>query len=345
MSTPLGPVAFRNLHESRSCDEPALSVLEPGLVHIRSALAPAEQEWLAAVALQEGEHRGGFYEDSKLNSTSSRGRIYDCLQRFPDGIQDFCTTQLTRAHAADPAMPAMLPTHLLLLKYATERGMGFHRDNGENDGAGDFPVVSLSIGNTCVFKLKHERSAPETQILLMSGDAVLFGGPCRQMLHAVTEVHPATAPSWLPAPFRNARLNFTFRHAPEILGREKAFELFKPAALHHSARPLEHDLCVPARDASTAQQNVKMRVGQQRRLCPLDGRPCTQSQFFERHGSASEQKWKLAPPGPAAAAKGAEMEAESVLRTLNPKERLQPPEAEPEKGATTRRRWNRKVEA
>merc|ERR1719291_792041 len=102
--------------------------------------------------MQVGEQDRGFYEDDgALNSSAARGRVFDRLQCFPDGMEQLCLTQVQRATLADPAMPAMQPTHLLMLKYSSERGIGFHRDNSENDGAGDFPVVSLSIGNSATF--------------------------------------------------------------------------------------------------------------------------------------------------------------------------------------------------
>jgi alkylated DNA repair dioxygenase AlkB len=56
----------------------------------------------------------------------------------------------------DPAMPDMDPTHLLTLYYAKERKMGWHRDEGSNDGKSEQPVVSLSVGNTCEFHVKHD---------------------------------------------------------------------------------------------------------------------------------------------------------------------------------------------
>jgi len=210
-------------------------------------------------------------------------------------------------------MPAMVLTHLLLLKYATEKGVGFHRDNSENDGAGEFPVVSFSIGNSSVFVLKHERHGPETKLLLASGDAVLFGGPCHQMLHAVTEVHPHTAPSWLPAPFLNARLNFTFRHAPEILGRETEFALFKPGR-----NPSEQNRSVSVLEAGSlaVKSRASAAVGLPRRPCPLDRKPYTQSQFIERHGNAWQDVWKVAPPGPAASAESAQLDAEKMLNEI-----------------------------
>lgn len=297
--------------------EAEISVLEPGLVHISGALTATEQECLARVALEEGERCGGFYESGKLNSARTRGRIYDTMERFPRSIQQLCLKQVARARGADPAMPAMVPTHLLLLKYASETGIRFHRDNSENDGAGEFPVVSLSIGNSAVFVLKHERDGPETKILLASGDAVLFGGPCRQMLHAVTEVHTHTAPSWLPTPFLNARLNFTFRHAPEILGREKEFALFKNGK--PGINPLVQDRRASALEAGSpaVEAGPAPDVGPPRRLCPLDGKPYTQSQFIERHGTCWQRIWEAAPPGPAAAAKAAQLDAERMLNEID----------------------------
>lgn len=315
---------------SRTFEEPVLTVLEPGLVHIRSALTQAEQEWLAQVALQLGEREKGFYVDGKLNSSKTRGRIYDSLQRYPEGMQHYCIAQVSRACEADPAMPMMTPSHLLLLKYATERGIGFHRDNSENDGAGDFPVVSLSIGNSSIFTLKHHRDSPETKLLLSSGDAVLFGGPCRQILHAVTEVHAGTAPRWLPVEFRNSRLNFTFRHAPEILGREEDFKIFNAAEAWKRHAP-------PNQSKDPA--NSSRLVGEPRRLCPVGRRPYTKSQFAARHGSGWEEVWQRAPPGPATAAEETQVGVHCGLEQSNLEHDNQHKELQSEKCG--RRRWQK----
>lgn len=73
-------------------------------------------------------------------------------------------------------MPEMDPTHALMLFYTSDRGMGFHRDEGDNDGKGDEPVVSISLGNTSEFAVKHSRHEPARTVMLESGDAILFGG-------------------------------------------------------------------------------------------------------------------------------------------------------------------------
>jgi alkylated DNA repair dioxygenase AlkB len=50
------------------------------------------------------------------------------------------------------------------------------------------------------------------QVRLNSGDVLVFGGPARLMLHAVTKIHPRTAPRGLKMP-QAGRLNLTFRQS------------------------------------------------------------------------------------------------------------------------------------
>jgi alkylated DNA repair protein (DNA oxidative demethylase) len=84
-------------------------------------------------------------------------------------------------------------------------------------------VLSLSIGATCRFLFKQNEEDESESVLLESGDALIFGGPCRYILHCVKRIHnPDSAPEWLqsPHPLGGGRLNFTFRYAPEAFGRE-----------------------------------------------------------------------------------------------------------------------------
>lgn len=121
------------------------------------------------------------------------------------------------------------PTHLLFLQYCTTKGMGFHKDNGKNDGAGVNPVVSISLGNSCIFSIKHTGSSSPIDIELKSGDVIIFGGESRFMMHAVTKVM-TDCPDYLLPIIGNVRLNYTMRYAPEILGRESEFETFDAMA-------------------------------------------------------------------------------------------------------------------
>ncbi|MFE7275224.1 alpha-ketoglutarate-dependent dioxygenase AlkB family protein [Streptomyces sp. NPDC057623] len=91
--------------------------------------------------------------------------------------------------------------------YDGDARMGMHRDSDENS---DAPVVSLSLGDTCVFRFGNPeaRTRPYTDVELRSGDLFVFGGPARLAHHGVPKVQPGTAPPELGL---TGRLNITLR--------------------------------------------------------------------------------------------------------------------------------------
>ncbi|MER5542490.1 alpha-ketoglutarate-dependent dioxygenase AlkB [Streptomyces sp. NPDC002589] len=91
--------------------------------------------------------------------------------------------------------------------YDGDARMGMHRDSDER---ADAPVVSLSLGDTCVFRFGNTetRTRPYTDVELRSGDLFVFGGPSRLAYHGVPRVHPGTAPPELGL---TGRLNITLR--------------------------------------------------------------------------------------------------------------------------------------
>ncbi|MFI0541398.1 alpha-ketoglutarate-dependent dioxygenase AlkB family protein [Streptomyces sp. WSLK1-3] len=91
--------------------------------------------------------------------------------------------------------------------YDGDARMGMHRDSDEKS---DAPVVSLSLGDTCVFRFGNPetRTRPYTDVELRSGDLFVFGGPSRLAYHGVPRVHPGTAPPELGLA---GRLNITLR--------------------------------------------------------------------------------------------------------------------------------------
>ncbi|MFJ7071579.1 alpha-ketoglutarate-dependent dioxygenase AlkB family protein [Streptomyces sp. NPDC098781] len=91
--------------------------------------------------------------------------------------------------------------------YDADARMGMHRDSDEKSLA---PVVSLSLGDTCVFRFGNTetRTRPYTDVELRSGDLFVFGGPSRLAHHGVPKVHPGTAPPELGL---TGRLNVTLR--------------------------------------------------------------------------------------------------------------------------------------
>ncbi|MEV5431688.1 alpha-ketoglutarate-dependent dioxygenase AlkB [Streptomyces sp. NPDC052701] len=91
--------------------------------------------------------------------------------------------------------------------YDGDARMGMHRDSDEKS---DAPVVSLSLGDTCVFRFGNTatRGRPYTDVELRSGDLFVFGGPSRFAHHGVPRVHAGTAPPGLGL---TGRLNITLR--------------------------------------------------------------------------------------------------------------------------------------
>ncbi|EST36951.1 hypothetical protein N566_15705 [Streptomycetaceae bacterium MP113-05] len=119
---------------------------------------------------------------------------------------------LGRRAVADACGPAVAegyaPDAALVNFYDEHATMGMHQDKDER---GDDPVVSLSIGATCVFRFGNTqtRGRPYTDVELASGDLFVFGGPARFAYHGVPRVRPGTAdPS---SGLERGRLNLTLR--------------------------------------------------------------------------------------------------------------------------------------
>lgn len=109
----------------------------------------------------------------------------------------------------DPAgAAAYTPDTALINFYDGDATMGMHQDKDEHSLA---PVVSLSIGDSCVFRLGNteSRGRPYRDVELCSGDLFVFGGASRLAYHGVPKVRPGTGD---PATgLAGGRLNITLR--------------------------------------------------------------------------------------------------------------------------------------
>jgi alkylated DNA repair protein (DNA oxidative demethylase) len=91
--------------------------------------------------------------------------------------------------------------------------LGVHADNSETEQSltAGYPVVSLSIGATCIFTFGGlTRKEPQREIPLYSGDLVLFGRSLRLAYHGVKKIVRGTTPAGLELK-EPGRLNLTFR--------------------------------------------------------------------------------------------------------------------------------------
>lgn len=118
-----------------------------------------------------------------------------------------------------PAIPARLtalwaevsayphpPEACLVNFYSADAKMGLHQDRDEREFAA--PVVSVSLGDACLFRVGGtRRDAPTQSFQLKSGDVVVLGGEGRLAFHGVDRIYPATS-----GLLRNGgRINLTLR--------------------------------------------------------------------------------------------------------------------------------------
>ncbi|MFE0422767.1 alpha-ketoglutarate-dependent dioxygenase AlkB family protein [Streptomyces sp. NPDC058953] len=216
------------------------SVIAPGAVHVPGWLSPERQRELVAACREWGRgpvpyrHTllpgGGVmsvrtvclgwhwqpYRYSRTADDVNGARVAD----VPDWLVELGRRALVAAYgpagkpqgpggnrAAGPE-PAYTPDTALINFYDDTARMGMHQDKEERSGA---PVVSLSIGDSCVFRFgtTASRGRPYTDVELFSGDLFVFGGPARFAYHGVPKVYPGTAD---PAcGLRRGRLNLTLR--------------------------------------------------------------------------------------------------------------------------------------
>jgi alkylated DNA repair protein (DNA oxidative demethylase) len=84
------------------------------------------------------------------------------------------------------------PEACLVNWYAPGARMGLHQDRDEE--AFDAPVVSVSLGETGLFRIGGTtRGGPTQSVKLASGDVLAFGGAARLAYHGVDRLLPGTS--------------------------------------------------------------------------------------------------------------------------------------------------------
>lgn len=125
-----------------------------------------------------------------------------------------------------PPMPAVLqdawralagyphpPEACLVNFYEASAKMGLHQDRDELEF--DAPVLSLSLGDTAVFRIGGTKRGGKTLSLkLASGDALLFGGEARLAYHGIDRILAGSS-ALLP---QGGRINLTLRRVTKPRG-------------------------------------------------------------------------------------------------------------------------------
>jgi alkylated DNA repair protein (DNA oxidative demethylase) len=146
------------------------------------------------------------YKYSRVAEDAGGGRVIE----FPEWLAEWGRKALADAYgpAAESAGAAYNPDTALINFYDDTAKMGMHQDKDEKT---DLPVVSLSVGDDCLFRFGNTqtRTKPYTDLRLRSGDLFVFGGPSRFAYHGVPKIYPGTAD---PAcGLASGRLNLTMR--------------------------------------------------------------------------------------------------------------------------------------
>lgn len=195
--------------------------LRPGVMHWPGYLDRPAQEALVT-ALREVVREAPFYTPCMPRTGKPFSvRMTNCGNL--GWVSDKAGYRYQRTHPETgrpwPPMPAVLvetwqalsgyphpPEACLVNFYGPGTRMGLHQDRDEEDF--DAPVLSLSLGDTALFRIGGtSRRDATVSLRLSSGDALLFGGPARLAFHGIDRIMPGTS-TLLREP---GRINLTLR--------------------------------------------------------------------------------------------------------------------------------------
>ncbi|HYD10523.1 MAG TPA: alpha-ketoglutarate-dependent dioxygenase AlkB [Acidimicrobiales bacterium] len=199
--------------------------LLPGVVHVRHWLTTDEQRGLAEAFREWARPPAGLRHPrvpaGHVMSIQSvclgwhwspyaYSRTADDTDGAPVKPMPAHVVELARRAVADAYGDAgtFTPDAAIVNLYPPGATLGLHQD-GEEPAA--HPVVTIALGDSGIFRLAgvDRRTGPFTDVELVSGDLLVFGGPNRLIFHGVPKVFPGTAPVELGLP--PGRLSITVR--------------------------------------------------------------------------------------------------------------------------------------
>jgi DNA oxidative demethylase len=194
----------------------------PGIAYWPQFFAPAEQATLLQEVLAREEH-APFYRPSMPGSgrpLSVEMTNFGPLGWITDQAKGYRYEPSHPVTGAPwPEIPGILlalwgdatgypapPEACLVNFYRAGTSMGLHRDQDEEPK--DAPVLSVSLGDTALFRFGGlTRRDPTRTLKLSSGDVLMFGGPSRLMYHGVDRIQAGSS-GLVPG---GGRINLTLR--------------------------------------------------------------------------------------------------------------------------------------
>jgi alkylated DNA repair protein (DNA oxidative demethylase) len=131
------------------------------------------------------------------------------VKPLPPKIHALARAAVAAAYGAESAEARSFhPDAAIVNLYPDGAKLGLHQDGEEPS---DAPVVTLSLGDTCTFRMAGtaRRVGPFVDFEMRSGDLLVFGRENRRIFHGVPKVFPGTAPDGLGLPA--GRLSITVR--------------------------------------------------------------------------------------------------------------------------------------
>ncbi|GJR01322.1 oxoglutarate/iron-dependent dioxygenase [Tanacetum coccineum] len=216
--------------------ESSCEVLGPGMVLLKNYINISDQVKIVNTCQEFGMGPRGFYQPgykggAKLNlHMMCFGRNWDPQTKYdpyyrsdgsqappvPDQLISLVESSIQDSQAHDDKIPSMYPDICIINFYTTTGRLGLHQDRDESQNSLNrgLPVVSISIGDSAQFMYGNSRDVEKAkEVLLESGDVLIFGGKSRHIYHGVKTIVPNSAPLPLvqQSMLRPGRLNLTFR--------------------------------------------------------------------------------------------------------------------------------------
>ncbi|HVH21976.1 MAG TPA: alpha-ketoglutarate-dependent dioxygenase AlkB [Pseudonocardia sp.] len=185
-------------------------VLAPGAVHVPNWLDPGQQRdlvracrgWagegpgIRAATLPNGGRMSvrsvclGWHWYPYRYSRTRDDQDGSPVAPFPAWLAELGRAAVAAAYLDPDRARGYQPDIALINYYDAAARMGLHQDKDEVSRE---PVVSLSIGAPCLFRLggSEHRGRPWVDVPLRSGDLVVFGDESRLAYHGVPKLLPA----------------------------------------------------------------------------------------------------------------------------------------------------------
>lgn len=207
------------------CVPRSTTEIAPGAVHVPDWLDNQQQvelvaqcrEWVRQAPMKHQIMPGGgrMSVQSVMLGSAWQPYKYGASDQVPGGalpqwLVEMGQRALIEAYGPDSQLGrGFWPDSALVNFYDGQAHMGMHQDKDEYSAA---PIVSLSLGDTCVFRFGNTetRAAPYQDVELRSGDLFVFGGPSRYAFHGVPKVYSGTGGPQVGMK-NGGRLNITLR--------------------------------------------------------------------------------------------------------------------------------------